>query len=512
MSDYVAAVATTIVCTVVFAVLLVGADIEAVKGDWANRRCEIPITLAAGLYKPSNDPRSRIEFSKDNFSFCMNTIATNVVQTIFAPLFKVAEGQANAQASMIGPFNYLRGMLKTAKDTFDNYMGVQFSKYKVIQYALARGWQHIRSAMGRVQGIAASFLYLGLSVQATLLNTMDATYRAILVFVGILVAMIILLWFILLPVIPAILTVLGVLAGAGVAGAAGLSGAFCVDPDALVVLDDGTIKPLHECQVGDILRGSRAQTEPNRITGILTVDATDEPIVEIRGIRMSGSHRVKVKSEWCLANEHPDAKHDQPSMKRLICLNTSAHEVPMYTKEGTLWVGDWEEVDSEEGRRAWIDIVHLQLNGRNSFASVYPNHIPLASPTILVQTPNGSVPIQSLQIGDIVLDAKNNPTAVKGIYEGMIEESNQTSDPEWLSDGIWSYQSNRWWVNGIAYGVDVSSESTPHTIPGRFLVTESETFQVIRRGKIVRVRDFTEVGASKIEQTYSMLSYWMNKK
>lgn len=509
MSDYVAAVATTIVCTVVFAVLLVGADIESVKSNWANRRCDIPIALAAALYKPEDDPRSRIEFSKDNFSFCMNTIATNVVQTIFAPLFKVAEGQANAQASMIGPFNYIRGMLKRAKDTFDEYMGTQYSKYKVIQYALARGWQYIRSAMGRIQGIAVSFLYLGLSVQTTLLNTMDATYRAILVFIGILMAMIILLWFILLPVIPTILTVLGVLAGAGIAGAAGMSGAFCVDPDALVVLEDGTTKPLHACQVGDLLRASRGQT--NQITGVLTVDASDEPIVSIQGIRMSESHRVKVKSEWHLAKDHPNAKHGQPFMKQLICLNTSAHEVPIYTKEGTLWVGDWEEVDSEEGRRAWIDMVHLQINGRNSFASLYPKDVPLVSPTILVQTPNGSVPIQSLQIGDIVLDAKNNPTAVKGIYEGMIEESNQTSDPEWLSDGVWLYQSNRWWVNGIAYGFDVSSEST-HTIPGRFLVTESETFQIIRRGKVYRVRDFTEVGASKIEQTYSMLSYWMNKK
>jgi hypothetical protein len=253
MGGFLPAIMTTLVFTGVFSYFLIRADIDAIRGDWANRRCELPVILLAGLVKPSDNPKPAMEFAQENFGFCTSQLVDSVLKIAFAPLYAVTGQQVNAMNTMTGPMNSFRTMLKNARDSLGRLLDKQYRQYVAINGSLIKTWQHLLFSMGRIQAIFTSVVYFGLSASALVENTLQFTYKAILTFIGIMAAMIILLFFVLFPFIPVIMTMITILVAAGVGAAAGMGGAFCVDPDAYVFMADKTVKQLKEIQLGDKL-------------------------------------------------------------------------------------------------------------------------------------------------------------------------------------------------------------------------------------------------------------------
>ena len=297
-----------------------------------------------------------------------------------------------------------------------------------------------------------------------------------------------------------------------------MAGAFCVDPNASIRLSNGKRKKLKDLQLGDSLFTTDSEKK-NIVTGILSVDAKDTVLYDISGILMSGSHRVKSNNIWILAKDHPDANRKTTRLDQLICLNTTLHEVPVINSNREItWVGDWEEVDSDEGRKAWISMVNLQLNGGSISVNEYPTAVPLVSPNVKVMKEDeGLLPIEKIQVGDSILSSKNHYTKVTGIYRGILETEKSVQDPEWISDGVWIQRGLRFWStlsSGVHHISDESSsdEKNYSRLEGVFLITEDETFMIERKGSMHCVRDFTEIGASNIEKTYDLLDLLINKK
>lgn len=504
------AVLTTVVLTGIVAALIVNADLEGIRQNWDTRRCELPVMMAAGLVKPRDIPMSGLDFTQSNFKFCMSGVANTALRAAFSPFYAIAGKQVDAMKMIQIPLNGVRAMLARAKLIFESYLGKQAQKYNVIAIAMRKTWQHLVFAMGRIQAIMFSIVYLGLSANALFQNTIDFIFYVIKIFIIIIISLIILLFFVLLPVIPAILGVIAVMAAAGI-GTAGLAGPFCVDPDALVRMADGSLQKLGTIRCGDILF-SQVPDQENIVEGVLEADADATPLVELYGIKMSGSHRVLYKGKWILADAHPAAKAlGEERLPRLICLNTSRHEVPIATGDyTTLWVGDWEEVDTAEGRRAWIEMVDILLNKRSFSEVPQPTAVPLVSPETKVFNANGeAVPIHTIQIGDKILSKDQVVTTITAIYKGTVCVTEAPKSPEWCSDGVWKWISEKFWTCGK--GIQ-SSPRGSERVEGVFLVTEDETFLIELGGRQVLVRDFTEVGASRIHETYEMLDLCINKK
>ena len=513
MGGYTTAIMTTLVLTGLFSYILIQTDIEAIKNDWANRRCEFPVMVMAGLMNPSQSGKSAMDFATDNFSFCTQQTIQDVLKMAFAPFYAVAGQQTNVMGSLAAPMNNLRALLKNGADKFASLMDNQMRRYNLINASIMKTWNHLLFSFGRIQAIFYSIVYFGLSMNAMIQNTLDVTFRAVTIFIGIMVAIIILLFFVLFPFIPLILTTITVLVAAGVGGAAGMAGAFCINPDATVICADGSKKALRDVQLGDGLASTTGSE--NRVTGILEVDATETPLVSIGDILMSESHRVKIENTWILAKDHPDAiATAYERLPRLICLNTSSHEVLVETEFGNrLCVGDWEEVTDEEGRKAWIDAVHTALNIIPSKLSKYPTTVPLVSPIVsVIHKETGKIPIGSIRIGDSVLTSNDTYTQVIGIYKGCIKCSQADITPDWISDGVWIHERGETWSTAAAMASGVREDEKGQMIEGVFLITEDEQFMIWQDGKPVLVRDFTEIGASQIDQTYEMLDAHMNKK
>ncbi len=511
MADYLAAILTTLTLTVVFTLVMANSDIEAVKQDWNNQRCNLGVMMMGSLYKPKDNPLTASEFSKQNFQFCTQKKFKSIIDLAFAPLLSIVNQQVSSNAGTASVLNSVRTMVGNAGSTFAEMMDKQYRQFSALNMGVLKNWMNILFAVGKMQGIMNSILYMGISVGMMIENMFSFTFNAIIVFLSIMIILLFFLWFVLFPFIPIIISVVAILLAAGIGAAAGMASAFCIDPNAKVKMADGTVKLLKTIELGDQLAST--QNSENRVTGILTVSAKDIELVSINGILMSGSHRVLYRGRWILANEHPFASYTRERLGTVICLNTTEHSVQLLSDYEDIVVSDWEEVSTEEGQQGWIDIVNMFLNGMSVLPKKYPTAVPLVSPDTMVYVKEkGFTPIKDIHLYDTIASCEGY-TTVKGIYSGSIQtEPSGVCSPEWITDGVWGWDTDtRTWTTNVPTSI-AHSPTDAASLHGYFLVTEAEEFMVLYRGQFLRVRDFTEVGASHIDSTYEYLDSFINKK
>jgi hypothetical protein len=371
----------------------------------------------------------------------------------------------------------------------------------------------------RAVAAVLSTVYAGMSFLTGFLNMYDYVVKVVIIILSILVALIFFLFFALIPVMPVIFTVISVLVGAGLGSAVGgMASVFCVDPDAGVCMADGSVKALKEVRVGDVLAGRRADSpdQLNVVEGVLVCSGEEEACVSIHGVKMSGSHRVLYEDAYILARDHPEAVPADP-LPRLVCLNTSHHDVPIVSTEGscageTLWVGDWEEVDDDAGRRAWLAMVNDVLNPGLSPQLCFnkePSTVPLLSPSTLVrERTRGFIPLREVQIGDYILDAEKHYTRVQATYKGSFQADNRESF--WISDGVWVYTMDGIWTPCIYGSVKASTSLSASTLQGLNIITESGSFYIKHNGINTLVRDFTEMGKEALAESYKYLDEYIH--
>ena len=506
MSGYLSLIVLTVTLTGLFAILVASADLQEIKANWSKRRCEIPVVIAAGLFKPSDDSRSSTEFSADNFEYCVSSLAKEVISIAFSPLYGVMEQQMDATNVMAGPMNTIRGMIAQGMKSFSNVLQTQFKQFTAVSVQVTKIWHHIKFAMGRIGAIVTSIVYFGLSASMLVQNTMKLIVNVIMIFIGILAAMILLIFFGILPFIGIIITMIVLIAradsetGGWISGGSLDAGPFCVDPDASIVMADKSLKPLKNIKIGDKISGTN-----NIVTGILRVDASKQKLVSIHGVKMSETHSVFYNNKWMRAQEHPQAILLESRLNELICLNTSEHRAIMNGSQEII-VGDWDEASDEDDQKKWIPWVSQILNNKKHdvFCSTTP---PLASNFTKVSIlGRGLINLSEVVIGDSVI-SQTGYTKVNGIYKGTIK-SKTPNNPEWVSDGVW-FHTNEGWITAKD---GLHSDDSGKTMKGTFLITEDETFFIKVQDQTILVRDFTEVGGSRLNQCYSWFDDEINKK
>jgi hypothetical protein len=359
----------------------------------------------------------------------------------------------------------------------------------------------MENAMQQIQGMMTASLYSGLSGIRFMLNMQNFVVKVVMIILAVIISLVVLLWFVLLPFIPTvILPTIGVLTAAGL-GAGIDAGAFCLHPETQVMMADGSIKPIQECKVGDVLPPNfKAYYHMNEITGVMKTTGKGVPLYKVDGVLLTGTHRVFWKGSWLLAREVPGAILTQETSDTLYILNTRHHWVPVVGETKTQYVSDWEEVDHELGRRAWIDFVWQTLNQTQTRPTSYPRSIPLAGPGVSVVRENGDLcSIADIRLGDWILEEEGKPAVqVIGLYEGIGNDISLTTD--WLSDGNWILRKGLWHLH-LSGTVDQHSFATR----GYQLVTTSGKFLVIHDHTRLVIRDFTECGVQNLESCYEVL-------
>jgi hypothetical protein len=469
-------IAVTIFFIGIFLYAYANLQIEEIRGEWDKRRCETLVMLLANMVPtdPEIDPSA---FAADNFQFCVGKIIDSSLSIMLQPMMTSFSTQIDATKPISNAMNNLKKSAFSLLTPLLSIFGGMWVKLKNASFEIFRVYYNIHTAMDRMFGIAAASLFAGMGLFNAIKSGMGFVIQVIIAILIILCIIVIYFFFFLWPVIPIILTMIGILsATVYAANVSGMSGSFCVGPNTLVRVAGPNVswKKVSEIRPGDAL-------DEGVVEGVLQVGApAPGTCVSIGGVILSKSHLV-FHDSWISAGEHPQALPAE-SPTTLYCLNTSTRIWKVKGEDSELILRDWEEIpdDCDHGDFAWETLVSTILNGETVTPLRAAPGRGLMGPSTLLYTMLGTaIPISKVKMG-VYIDSSTP------VYESGPNES------------IWYYMtSKRIWTHPKVKG-DL------HSV-GYHLVTESGSFTIGFGTQRMIVRDFTEVGAKRIHETYPFI-------
>lgn len=454
-------------------------QLEDIKKNWNQRRCEpLVMTMAHMLAKEGEDPQ---KFSIDNFQFCIGKLIDSSLMMVIGPMLKVFSQQVDATKPIQESINSLRGSAGSLLTPVNALFGKLWEKFGFVLYQVVRVFIKLMSAFDRVFGIATASLFAGMSMIKAIENSMNFVINVCIIILTILVVLVLFLWFIMWPVIPVILTLIGVLSATVHAGkVGGMSGSFCVVGDTLVRTEKGWRK-VKEIQPGDKL------ADGSLVEGVL--ETVGAPVVSYKGVSISSSHLVwfAEKNAWVPAGELPGVRKVEETPEKLYCLNVDSH---VWEVRGTcgsiLKLRDWEEIP-DGFDSVWEELIARLLETPIGESS--PGRGLIGAQTKVYVEGRGLIAVTKVELGELVKDSGGKFTRVLAVYKDCSEllPAVGQNAAAWIRrEGVWQHSISGNYTSNI----------------GCHLITESGTF-LIEGG--ICVRDFTEIGIDRIHETYAFV-------
>jgi hypothetical protein len=504
---------------------------DTVMKHWDNRRCELPVIMAAMFFKPDSDPRTKTAFSKANFEFCMKSYMDKFISLLMAPINFIFGNHLNIATGAIDSVNIIRDIAQRMYNALLSFLDPFVRRFNASVFEMSRIVQYLRMAIERANAMVMSMLYSGLTMYRGMLNTIQFAIKVILIICGIMIAIIVILIFILFPFIPVIMATLGaiittvlslsmVMTSEIADQAESDKGGFCFSGWTIIAtLDkDGNkvLKPVSQVKIGDELAENCG-----RVTAVIQMDGRDIPLYYLKGILVSGSHLVKgTDGQWKSVAKDERAFETRVESSILYCFNTTTHNIPVYTdsKSEIILFRDWEEIadDDKEGQYEWNYIILKMLNKLSNYETwkdslQISTNIPLMSKSVKVKCDYGYIPIDDLFIGvNNVLNSKGEKQEVLGVINGEVENVDKIKTEklsEWntevyeLTNNIWMKSQSK-----IVPGTDKIEGVTIITESGEFIIWD----EVEKKDRIIR--DFTEIGYKTIHKTYPFVATRLRTK
>lgn len=474
---------------------------EEIRNNWSKYRYDPLFIFAAPLFKPSDDPRSRTQFAVDNFKDAVNLIINSVFLKFLQPVFSIFKLFLDAMNQTLGGLFNIRALIGKYWNAFNRMVDPFMRRFGSTFHQLRLTFTKLNHAFGKIMGLTTSAVYTGLSTIHTITSFIDLMIKIIITILIILLVIIILLFFVFWPLIPLILSVIAIITfttfGSEVGG---MANTFCFDGSTQVMTRDRGSVPMSEIRNGDVLANGGI------VHGTMTFQTPSDDLYNLHGVIVSGSHIVFTSdNEPVFVHEHEDSIPMSPTYDcRLYCLITSTHRIPVVSTQGVIDFADWEEISTEADLAHWHKQVFETLNGPGPI-------VPPPTPEILhseavlsgrakIWTPLGPCEIRGIHPGDTVLDGNGKPTKVRGVVcvdGSQVRSAAHLGGDAWISAAAWTSTDGRVWGHpdhtGLADGIhDWYS-----------LFTEAGTFRLCETGAIgLQVRDFTDVGADRIHETY----------
>lgn len=283
-----------------FAMMIGQSSAADVIAHWDDRRCDLDVMFSAFYYKPDDDPRSPAEFTTDNYKFCVGSKTETYLKGLFGSLFEVLEKQMGAADIMTKVMTSLRQSLANIYAPFAKMMNNFFNKFQQMGALGSRIFQHLYMAMKKATGVAIASIYIGLSLQTTILNTIDFIINVIMIVLYIMIALSVIFFFPILPVMAMVYLAVNGIEKIAPGRTGAMGEIFCFDKSTSVVLQSG-LKPINEIKVGDILQDGQTVEAVVQLMGPLS------PLYLIDGVEVSGDHRIwsPSRKQWIFVKHHP---------------------------------------------------------------------------------------------------------------------------------------------------------------------------------------------------------------
>ena len=347
--------------------------IEVVKAEWPAQRCNPLFLPFAGFIQKPTD-MSKIEYTASNFNYCLNNILKDVVLIAVQPLQFAVQVIQDAVNSLVYAFNKLRQMTANLRNQFSSivkqiYAAINNFVVIVIRYVIKT-----KDSLLKVNGIMTTALYTlfgsYMALISLFLNIIDFI---VIILICIAIAIILFwilsaLWFFIPIVGPAIsvpwsmtaiiftTVMLAILIPTAwfesmllrvmhlsAPPLPGIPGCFAentpVDLDRSGWIEGKIRKPIGDIKVGDKLRNG------STVTAVIKFAADEQNIYKLRGIYVTGEHRVYHNTlKWIKVKYHPESVYVPMYNEPFVyCLNTDDKSFFI----GDTLFSDWDDIDEE---------------------------------------------------------------------------------------------------------------------------------------------------------------------
>ncbi len=482
-----------------------------ISNNWDARRCDPGVMAIAAFFKPANDPRTPSQFATDNWSFCQKEYVQDGIRAAAA----IPQELAAAEGAVVGAVQDIAGSLA---DVFVDLWNVCHEAYstfmdrmKVVGKLTHNFMIQLHSIVGRLQASALSLTFGLISLITAYISATQLVLIVAIVIIGILIALQIILFFVLLPISGLIISVTAIVSVTVVAVATAIAGAMvaelftpgaCFAKGTQIMMAHGR-KTIETVRVGDKLQDGGVVSAVHRFR-------QREQFYEIDGILVTGDHLVPDQlTRMVRVRDIAGLSVREATECDLWCLTTSTRRIPIQGRERTHLFADWEEIPEADTftQSAWYERVWQTLNPRVPTASVRRRE--LAAEAGL--SPDCQIPVAGwfgdrqlrravdIQIGDWLYARDGQPTRVVGVVElagdqatDAVELRGAYGEPAIVSVGSWVRGGGPVWRHPSTEPV-----RELHPVRWRHFYTVAGEFQIGAAG-IWSIRDASDVGLAKI--------------
>jgi hypothetical protein len=473
---------------------------EEVIRNWSKYRENPLFIFTAFLFKPDDDPRSRIKFATDNFSAVIGAVIMKSMAVFFQPLMKLFSGvTAGIEESANGIMN-MRGLFKNMFQKFSSITNIFQMRFGRTLNALRVTYIKLQESMNKTFGAAVASLYAGVSTFRAIDNSVRFMTIVAIAILSILLVFTILFFFVLFPILPLIAIALHFVLQTPYAGeVTGMQEAFCFAPSTQIPTTKGP-KYIQDITLEDVLLYDGKET---RVQATLKFNSNYEPLYDLYGVQVSGAHIYYEDGHPVFVKDARNAHANPFTTEVVYCLITEDHKIPVLSNNGVLLFADWEEIESETDLSAWNQTVFEQLNPDASYVPCAPESLAseaAISDSARIFTPLGIVELRNITPGMSVYDVDGNPTRVTGVVRldpACVKAVEQLDATTFISLGTWLQRGTVWHQPAIP-------ASPPSDGKWSMLFTESGTFRIITDNfHDYAVRDFSDIGTDQLPSTYA---------
>jgi hypothetical protein len=335
-------------------------NIEPIKNDWANQRCNPAVIPFVSFINPPEGANSN-EFTQQNFTYCTQNVIQHLGGIIAAPLTYIISTLTVIFEDLVIAFQYIRSLIDKIRGMFASISEEVMGRISNVSFTFFPMIIKLKDLFEKSRAALISGMYTALGSYYTLWSLMGAIVQIVVIILIALAIMIVICWltlqfWIAIPgtiffgIISAFLIVILVFCvdvlKIPVPGMPGPpKKPSCFDDNTILKMKDGSLKKIYEIEVGDIL------FEDGEVTAKMKLDSTDVHMYELFGIIVSGTHRVKQNNKWIFVKDHADAikifKYNKPI---IYCLNTKSKEIKINSPDNNTNVVfcDWDELFDEE--------------------------------------------------------------------------------------------------------------------------------------------------------------------
>jgi len=337
----------TILVFLVYAYCAIMVNVQPIKDNWSNERCNPKVMPFAGfINKPEG--KSFSEFTQENFAYCLQNIQKTTSGNALQPLTYVTGLLQSLYSKFVTDNQNIRELMNNVRKGMENVTKDVMERAINFVVPLQKIVIGIKNMLGKIQGILTTSLFTSLGSYYALKSLLSSVIELIVIILTTLSVLIASLW--IMPIswpaaaanstifialaIPLTITALLLKQVMGIQSST-IPQLKCFDENVDIELIDGSFSKIKLIEVGDRLH------DGSIVTGKMIVDASNLDMYYIRGIIVSGCHIVKCGENWIPASEYPMSKKLNKYKKPCVyCLNTTNKTINI----GGIIFSDWDEI------------------------------------------------------------------------------------------------------------------------------------------------------------------------